>query len=135
MSRSGYVDDCDIDQWDMIRWRGAVQSAIKGKRGQAFLRELLDAMDGMDEKVLIAGDLEKDGDVCAIGAVGKARGLDMATVDPECPEQVAKLFGIAQALACEIQYLNDDWSYSEKPEARFKRMRSWVARHIKTEAS
>lgn len=42
MSRSGYTDDCD-DQWALIRWRGAVNSAIKGKRGQQALRGRLDA--------------------------------------------------------------------------------------------
>lgn len=26
MSRSGYVDDCDV--WALIRWRGAVKQAI-----------------------------------------------------------------------------------------------------------
>lgn len=43
MSRSGYNDDCD--GWALIRWRGAVNSAINGKRGQAFLRELVAALD------------------------------------------------------------------------------------------
>ncbi|KGC50992.1 hypothetical protein DO66_5867 [Burkholderia pseudomallei] len=36
MSRSGYSDDCG--GWSLIRWRGAVNSAIKGARGQKFLR-------------------------------------------------------------------------------------------------
>lgn len=43
MSRSGY-NDYSIDNWDLIRWRGQVASAIKGKRGQAFLRELIEAL-------------------------------------------------------------------------------------------
>lgn len=33
MSRSGYSED--LDMWDLIRWRGAVKSALRGKRGQA----------------------------------------------------------------------------------------------------
>jgi hypothetical protein len=37
MSRSGYSDD--LENWSLIRWRGAVASAIRGRRGQAFLRE------------------------------------------------------------------------------------------------
>ncbi|ENQ7660184.1 hypothetical protein ACEQOL_006537 [Pseudomonas aeruginosa] len=41
MSRSGYCDD--LDNWSLICWRGAVSSAIKGKRGQAFLIELREA--------------------------------------------------------------------------------------------
>lgn len=54
MSRSGYADWCD-DNWAMIRWRGAVASAVRGKRGQAFLRELATTLDAMPEKRLIGG--------------------------------------------------------------------------------
>lgn len=43
MSRSGYSDDCD-DPLQEGRWRAAVNSAIRGKRGQAFLREALAAL-------------------------------------------------------------------------------------------
>lgn len=56
MSRSGYSDD--LDSWSMIRWRGAVTSATRGARGQAFFREMLAALDAMPEKKLIADDLE-----------------------------------------------------------------------------
>lgn len=45
MSRSGYCDDGDYGQWEMIMWRGAVTSAFRGKRGQAFLKEMLDSRD------------------------------------------------------------------------------------------
>ncbi len=39
MSRSGYDDNYD-DEALCNLWRGAVERAIKGKRGQAFLREM-----------------------------------------------------------------------------------------------
>src|SRR3954471_11126976 len=101
MSRSGYVEDCDYEiSW--INWRGAVKSAIRGKRGQAFLYEMLQAMAALPENKLIARELECDGAVCAIGAVGKARGLDMSQLDPEDYHSVAGKFGIAEALAQEI---------------------------------
>ncbi len=38
MSRSGYQDDCE----GLNLYRGTVRRAIRGKRGQAFLRELAD---------------------------------------------------------------------------------------------
>jgi hypothetical protein len=127
MSRSGYSDDYD-DQWGLICWRGAVASAIRGKRGQAFLREMLAAMDALPEKKLIKGDLEADGAVCAIGSVGRARGVDMSGLDPEDREKVAATFGIAPAMAAEIVYENDEqWGASrETPEERFTRMRQWI---------
>ena len=76
MSRSGYSVDGDLDHWQLIRWRGAVNSAMNGKRGQAFLRELLDALDALPEPKLIDHDLVRyDGSTdtnlfCALGAVG-----------------------------------------------------------------
>lgn len=109
MSRSGYTDDCD-DNWAIICYRGALKSAMRGKKGQAFLKELLAALDAMPRKRLIREHLEIDGsqdwwtggaydyvrlpqlivgadelcaddgtvaamgEVCALGALGKARG-------------------------------------------------------------
>lgn len=130
MSRSGYTDDCD--SWDLIRWRGAVTSAIRGKRGQAFLREMLNALDALPDPVLISEELvDPDGDVCAIGSVGRARGMDMSGMDYEEPEEIAKAFGIARALAAEIAYENDEGSWhNEKPADRFKRIRKWVTNQL-----
>lgn len=68
-------------------------------------------------------------------------------VDPDDRFQVAKHFGIAPALAAEIVYFNDErghtwgdqdipgvgrrWSrIPETPEARWTRMRAWVAEQI-----
>src|SRR5687768_15930996 len=104
MSRSGYVDDMD-DQWALIRWRGAVKSAMRGKRGQAFLREMLAAMDALPEKKLVAMELEADGHVCAIGSVGRARGVDMSAIDPEDYGKVAYTFGIVEPMAQEIVFI------------------------------
>jgi hypothetical protein len=101
MSRSGYSDD--IDGWALIRWRGAVTSAIRGERGQAMLRELVQALDALPEKRLASGSLvTAEGDYCTLGALGRARGMDMAPIDPEDREAVAKAFGVAEALAAEI---------------------------------
>ncbi len=131
MSRSGYSDDLD-DNWQLIKWRGQVASAIRGKRGQACLREMLAALDAMPEKALIAHELELAGDVCALGALGKARGLDMAKLDPEEPDDVAAAFNIASPLAREIVYENDEGPYGETAEQRWKRMREWVAQRAAT---
>jgi hypothetical protein len=123
MSRSGYSDDCD--GWDLIRWRGAVRSAIRGFRGQAFLQELRKALDELPEQKLIHQELVTDSGVCALGAVAKRRALDVSQLDPEDREAVAAKLGVPVALASEIMWLNDDW-YKEDPAARWKRMRDWV---------
>lgn len=130
MSRSGYSDG-DIDNWALIRWRGAVNSALKGKRGQAFLRELIAALDSLPEKKLIARKLEENGEFCALGAVGKCRGMDIKNIDPDDPETVAKSFGISNALAREIVFENDEASYYiESPEERWRRIRQWAVSEL-----
>lgn len=128
MSRSGYSYDCD--GWDVIRWRGAVASAIRGKRGQAFLQEMLTALDTLPEKRLTENELQHDGEVCAMGAVGLQRGINMTEIDPEEREEVARAFGISEALAAEIAYENDEGGWRETPEQRWNRMRNWAASKV-----
>lgn len=106
MSRSGYSDECYGRE--LVMWRGAVNSAIKGKRGQSMLRETLAALDAMPVKELIAHELVQEGEFCTLGVVGHARGIDMSTIDPEDRDGVAKAFGIAPALAAEIVFMNDE---------------------------
>ena len=131
MSRSGYSEDCD-DHWQAIMWRGAVASAIRGKRGQEFLREMLAALDAVESHRLIADNLKtKDGEVCALGAVAAARGLDVSAIDPEDYATVANVFGLPRSLAQEIMFENDEAVTRETPEARYIRIRSWIAKLIK----
>jgi hypothetical protein len=128
MSRSGYCDD--IESWSLIRWRGQVASAIRGKHGQKLLVDLYKALDSMPEKRLIAGELEaEDGAVCALGALGKSRGLDMKEVDVEDYDAVADMFGVAHQLAQEIVFLNDEYHYAS-PEERYEKMKGWVLKQI-----
>jgi hypothetical protein len=130
MSRSGYSDD--LDPLDLGRWRGMVRSATRGKRGQALFRDLLTALDAMPTKRLIAHELEADGEVCALGAAGRYRGIDMDNLDPSEPEEVAGAFDIAACLAQEIVYVNDERGrYQETPEQRWERVRKWVSEQIR----
>ena len=133
MSRSGYSDS--LNEWDLIRWRGAVTSAIRGQRGQAFLREMRDALDSLHEKRLVESELvAPSGDCCAMGAVCLARGLDVDGVDPYDRDRVGEVLGIAGAMAAEIAFMNDEAVYRrETPEERWKRMRAWVEKQIEPE--
>jgi hypothetical protein len=136
-----------------------VRSALRGKRGHAFLREALATLDAMPEKRLVSGHLVFDGwqppwdgdevivggdtladrrgvpmpagSVCLLGAVGQARGLKMQDVDPEDMDTVAPMFGIADAMARVIVYWNDEGGpRGETPEHRWARMREWIANAI-----
>ena len=81
MSRSNYIEDCD-NEWEMICWRGAVASAIKGKRGLQMFRDMLSALDAMPEKRLIANSLEAGDGVCALGCLARAKAIDVSRLEP-----------------------------------------------------
>lgn len=131
MSRSNYTDDFEGDWWSHICWRGAVTSALRGKRGQQLLCELRDALDAMPEKKLIADELVTEkGEYCALGVLGAKRGLDMKDVNPENYQRVAEMFGVAPAMVQEIVYMNDEYIWDMTPERRWTHMRAWVEKHI-----
>lgn len=134
MSRSGYSDDSD-EGGTFGLYRGAVDRAIGGKRGQAALIELLAALDAMPVKVLAAESLiTANGEFCTLGVLGDARGIDMTTIDPENVSHVADIFGIAPSMVREIVFENDDdfgYNAHERPEQRWTRMRCWVASQVK----
>jgi hypothetical protein len=129
MSRSCYTDDID-DNWQHIMWRGQVASATKGRRGQKLLRELVEALDAMPEKKLVAHELQCSDGVCALGSVGLKRGVDLTGIDPEDYTKVANTFDIAEPLAREIVFMNDEAGWNDTPEKRWRRMRDWAASQI-----
>lgn len=123
--------DQDADNWSVIRWQGAVRSAMRGARGQAFLRELAAALDAMPVRELIASQfLDDNGCACALGVAGAARGLDMRAMDAA---DAANVLQIAYSMACEIMRHNDeDGPFDECPHARWARVRAWVQANIIT---
>lgn len=137
MSRSGYYDDGE--NWSLICWRGAVASAIRGKRGQSFLRELLSTLDSMPEKRLLAVTVNKEEGCCTLGSISASRGVDTSDLDAqidsgddwEVAEKLAARLDIAPAMAKEIVYMNDEGAWNtETPEQRWTRMRQWVFEQI-----
>ena len=130
MSRSNYSEDCEY----LDLYRGAVDKAIKGKRGQVFLQELADEMDRMSEKVLIAGKLiDESGQCCTIGVICKSRGIDVGPINYEDLYQVSDAVGIARSMAAEIAFENDDeygMHLNESPTERWMRMRVWVCSYL-----
>ena len=65
--RIGYSDEEDYpNQFEL--WQGNCRRSLRGRKGQAFLRELEAALVALPEKRLIADDVAKAGEVCAVGA-------------------------------------------------------------------
>jgi hypothetical protein len=135
MSRSGYSED--LDNWSLIRWRGRVASATRGKRGQKMLRDLLAALDAMPEKRLTSGEMIHEGDVCALGALAQAKQKPWLDEDVDCDdtEFLANEFDVAEPLVKEIVFENDEaYHWNETPEHRWQRMRAWVASQIRSKS-
>jgi hypothetical protein len=133
VSRSGLYEDDGGDPLGFGRFRGRVASAMRGKRGQAALRELLAALDAMPNKRLIRENLVADGEYCTLGVLGAARGLPMDDLDPEDYDRVAEAFGIAPVMVQEIEFMNDEGPSRTTPEERWRDMRQWVASKIAKE--
>lgn len=150
MSR-GYIEGEACENPAIYLAHSWVQRAIRGKRGQAFLRELAGTLDAMPDKRLVHGSFAGSG-VCTLGAVGQERGLDMSDLEriaeaisndgydydePGHPvidlnDAAAAAFGLARSMVAEIMWLNDAGGKTdEAPEERWRRMRWWVAGQIK----
>lgn len=129
MSRAGYSDDL-VNTWDLIRYRGAVASAIRGKRGQAFLKETLAAIQSLPTPTLARDSLQTPtGEVCTLGATFRHRNIDTTEIDPYDYDTVAATLGIVPALVREIAYENDiNYPLSEQ---RYDRMQRWLQANIK----
>ena len=134
MSRLEYHDCYDVD--DMLRsyaFEHNARRAAEGKKGQAVLRELRDALRALPHKRLIAGDWldVETGDVCALGALAKARGVAASEMPDEYEdgaEAARDLLGIVYPLAFTIIEANDEARVT--PEQRYELVLEWVERRI-----
>jgi hypothetical protein len=136
MSRSGYTDEYD-DYGQIARWHGQVASSSRGKRGQRFFVDLIAALDAMPERRLIRDELEADGGVCGIAALGRHRGVDLEPlrelVDEGDHDGLGEAFDIAAPLVAETMHCNDERFASVTPETRWKLMRAWAVENLTPE--
>lgn len=141
MSRSGYNEDFGSDgDYPLALYRGTVERAAKGKRGQRFFRDLINALDAMPEKRLIKNSLVEADGVCALGAVAQKRSIDVSAIDTEDYEhhqQLSGMLDIAWQLVAEVEYMNDEmWQIGrETPEQRWERMRHWAESNLVSQAT
>ena len=140
-----YQYDCDFEPWMEGQQAGALQSAIRGNRGQQFLHDLVAGLDALPEPKLSAGALEdeKTGCCCAFGAVRRYRGPETVPLyfDPReedlDPPHFAEPFNVATALAWAVVEANEGWSASNSEFAmrqRWSTVRAWAVRHLPAQA-
>ena len=113
-----------------------VEAAIADPKGQSFFIELIESLDALAEKYLIADELvATDGSCCAIGAVCIRRKIDTSEVDPEDADHVAKLVGINELIAREVAWQNDEGWWGERSDQskgsnRWSGMRRWAYKQL-----
>ncbi len=109
-------------------WQGNCKRSLKGKDGQAELKELRAALLALPEKRLIHGSLiDADGEVCAVGAYARYKGLNLSKFDPESDtDDVGIEAGMPKLVAWKVVEMNDMELDTETPEKRYEKMLTWV---------
>lgn len=133
-------------------WQANCERSLKGKKGQASLRDLEAALLALPSPRLIAGELQnKAGEVCAIGALAKfkghecpivAYGLDEfgdTEIDPIDVESatidLAKTLGVPRMVAIAVAAENDAAWVKLDSEQRYQRVLAWVRQEIQPTAT
>jgi hypothetical protein len=122
---------------------GALRSAIRGRRGQQLLRDLVAGLDALPEPELAAGSLEdpESGCVCALGAVRLQRGphavpLSHDLTDPDVDwRDLAEPFNISEALAHAVIAANefrDKRNDEQSRRRRWQSVRNWAVSKLIT---
>lgn len=141
MSRYCDSDDYDWEPWMEGQAAGAMRSAIRGRRGQQLLRDLIAGLDALPVQELAAGSLvdPETGCVCALGAVRIQRGanavpLDFDPTDPDIDwRDLAKPFDISETLAHAVISENEYGSRRNDEQSRRRRwqsVRAWAVGNL-----
>jgi hypothetical protein len=126
--RISYSEDEDYPgQFEL--WQTNCERSLRGREGQAELMELHAALLALPDKRLIHGSLvDEDGEVCAVGAYAKHKGLDLQKFDPEYDtDEVGIEAGMPKLVAWKVVEMNDMELHSRfTPEERYTLMLAWV---------
>lgn len=150
MSRfdEGYDEDF---QNQAALYQANTRRALKGRKGQAFLKEMEEALVALPMKKLIEGRICEAGQVCAMGAFALKRRRDAGAdikaaldwLEAEDPGEgdatetalfSKKHFGVMECLSFEMAWVNDDDNgVKQADEDRYERVLKWVRSRIKKE--
>ncbi len=105
--RINYADEEDRPgQFELFQ--ANCRRSLRGRKGQAALREFEAALLALPEKRLIKDLLAAGDDVCAIGCYAKHKGLDLTKFDPEYEsDEVGIEAGMPRLVAWKVVALND----------------------------
>lgn len=163
MSRTEWDDDGGDYDYNIYGLQiGWALRALKGKKGQAALKELEAALLALPEKRLIAENFCKEGQVCVLGALALKRRLDVGMsdgvarkdiqqtygLDPDPEEAISRArkdLGLSRMFAIEVMEQNDKttgkWIKEEgryapfTPQERYEHVLAWVRMQMKEQSS
>lgn len=147
---SRFSDDYDEDFANQAALYNAnTERCLKGKRGQAFLKEMEAALLTLPQKKLINGAVCQEGQVCAIGALALKRKRDAGDsiaaalywLEKEAPDEwqesdatadyAEEHLDVLRRLAFRMAWVNDlKEPEEETPEQRYERVLKWVRSKI-----
>ena len=138
--RVSYSDEEDWPgQFEL--WQANCRRSIRGKKGQAALRELEAALQALPHPRLGYDVLvEPTGEVCAIGAMMVQRriaaGMSREQAIAECSnvdscdtQEAGEWIGMPSLVAWSAAVENDEYR-RETPEQRYERMLAWVRGYL-----
>lgn len=131
MSRISWSDDEDFPgQFGL--WQSNCSRSLQGKQGQKELRALRDALLALPDKRLICGSLvDEAGEVCAVGAYARHKGVDLAKFDPEyATDDVGIESGMPRLVAWKVVEINDFQFGYLTPEQRYMKILAWVEQQL-----
>lgn len=141
MSRSGFYE---MDDWDrdsmlaMGRYRARINSAKRGRRGQAFLKSALAALDRMEDKRLAGGTfgVGQDGCMCLMSSIATETGRASVFTGRDADWDgegmcyaLADAFNVAPVLVQDLVWDNDE-NAPRDPAKRWGWMRAKIASAI-----
>lgn len=139
--RIGYSDEEDYPG-QFALWQANCKRSLDGRCGQQALRDLRDELLAMPSKRLIVGDLAGEGEVCAVGALLRHRGIAQSelerlngSTDPAdwYTDEIASRYGVPPLVAWKLVELNDMELAAFRdatPEQRYVEVLAWVNEHI-----
>ena len=130
--RINYSDEEDWPgQFEL--WQGNCERSLRGRQGQQELKELKAALLALPDKSLLYKTLyDEEGGVCAVGAYGRHKGLDLTKFDVDSEtDEVGIEAGMPKLVAWKVVEMNDilfDRTFT--PEQRYEGMLAWVESKI-----
>ena len=112
-------------------WRANCARSMRGRRGQASLRALKDALLALPAKRLIAHKMQDEtGAVCAIGALSRQKGLLSDHDSDNTTVAVGERCGLPHLVSLQVVIQNDVELAQCTEKQRYVHMLKWIEEQL-----